>query len=288
MLLRYIIQIHVSNWAPGEPNEKDELHEDCVEMYSNGLWNDEQCLGMANPICERALGATGPPPTTLNYEPPCPEGWYKYDEQCILVVTNRDVFNSARDYCRYLNSDLVVVKTQGLNDFIANLISGFDDDGFWLGLTDKKEMYEFVWVDGTALGPNDYDNWMPNEPNESDGLHEDCVEMLANTGKWNDEQCVAPQKYICARPTGTSNLTSGAPVSVQLHLDTLTTMTPDRQETSATPRHTDYTDTRPQETSATPRHTDYTDTRPQETSATPRHTDYSDTRPTRDFSYMYT
>ncbi|XP_030828520.1 C-type mannose receptor 2-like [Strongylocentrotus purpuratus] len=189
------------NWAPGEPNEKDELHEDCVEMYSNGLWNDEQCLGMANPICERALGATGPPPTTLNYEPPCPEGWYKYDEQCILVVTNRDVFNSARDYCRYLNSDLVVVKTQGLNDFIANLISGFDDDGFWLGLTDKKEMYEFVWVDGTALGPNDYDNWMPNEPNESDGLHEDCVEMLANTGKWNDEQCVAPQKYICARPT---------------------------------------------------------------------------------------
>ncbi|XP_030828651.1 macrophage mannose receptor 1 [Strongylocentrotus purpuratus] len=189
------------NWAPNEPNEKDELHEDCVEIYSNGLWNDEQCLGMANPICERALGATGPPPTTLNYEPPCPEGWYKYDEQCILVVTNRDVFNSARDYCQYLNSDLVVVKTQGLNDFIANLISGFGDDGFWLGLTDKREMYEFVWVDGTELGPNDYDNWMPNEPNESDGLHEDCVEMLANTGKWNDEQCIAPQKYICARPT---------------------------------------------------------------------------------------
>lgn len=51
----------------------------------------------------------------LNYEPPCPEGWYKYDEQCILVRTKRDVFNSARDYCRYLNSDLVVVKTQGLN-----------------------------------------------------------------------------------------------------------------------------------------------------------------------------
>ncbi|XP_041458281.1 macrophage mannose receptor 1-like isoform X1 [Lytechinus variegatus] len=199
------------NWAPGEPNENDGLHEDCVEMYSSGYWNDEQCLGLAYPICERAVGLTGPPPTTPNYEPPCPLGWYKYEEeQCLLLVTERrDTFNSAREYCRTERADLVMIKTEALNNFIVNLISRYDDDEFWIGLTDRREMYEFLWIDETPLQEGDYTNWAPGEPNESDGLHEDCVEIYAHTGKWNDEQCVAYQNYICSRPTVFKSTTPG-------------------------------------------------------------------------------
>ena len=29
------------NWAAGEPNNWEGNNEDCVEMFSNGYWNDE-------------------------------------------------------------------------------------------------------------------------------------------------------------------------------------------------------------------------------------------------------
>lgn len=36
------------NWAPGEPNEAfhpgDVAEENCVEMYDDGRWNDNNCL----------------------------------------------------------------------------------------------------------------------------------------------------------------------------------------------------------------------------------------------------
>ncbi|XP_056656024.1 pulmonary surfactant-associated protein D-like isoform X2 [Monodelphis domestica] len=40
-----------SNWAPGEPNnDKDE--EDCVEIFTNGKWNDKRCGESCLIICQ--------------------------------------------------------------------------------------------------------------------------------------------------------------------------------------------------------------------------------------------
>ncbi|EPQ11171.1 Pulmonary surfactant-associated protein D [Myotis brandtii] len=40
-----------SNWNPGEPNNKDG-NEHCVEMYTNGQWNDLPCEEIRPVICE--------------------------------------------------------------------------------------------------------------------------------------------------------------------------------------------------------------------------------------------
>ncbi|XP_015420781.1 PREDICTED: pulmonary surfactant-associated protein D-like [Myotis davidii] len=40
-----------SNWAPGEPND-DSGREDCVEIISNGKWNDVPCGAKRLVICE--------------------------------------------------------------------------------------------------------------------------------------------------------------------------------------------------------------------------------------------
>ncbi|XP_036293955.1 pulmonary surfactant-associated protein D-like isoform X2 [Pipistrellus kuhlii] len=40
-----------SNWNPGEPNNKG-VNEDCVEVYSNGKWNDISCEQPRLVICE--------------------------------------------------------------------------------------------------------------------------------------------------------------------------------------------------------------------------------------------
>ncbi|KAG5194739.1 hypothetical protein JEQ12_013015 [Ovis aries] len=43
-----------SNWAPGEPNNraKDKGPENCLEIYSNGNWNDIECTEERLVICE--------------------------------------------------------------------------------------------------------------------------------------------------------------------------------------------------------------------------------------------
>ncbi|XP_072484099.1 uncharacterized protein [Notamacropus eugenii] len=40
-----------SNWAPGEPNN-DQDKEDCVEIYTNGKWNDKNCGESRLVICQ--------------------------------------------------------------------------------------------------------------------------------------------------------------------------------------------------------------------------------------------
>ncbi|XP_066205179.1 pulmonary surfactant-associated protein D [Saccopteryx leptura] len=40
-----------SNWAPGEPNN-DRGDEDCVEIFTNGKWNDKSCAESRLVICE--------------------------------------------------------------------------------------------------------------------------------------------------------------------------------------------------------------------------------------------
>ncbi|XP_063819488.1 pulmonary surfactant-associated protein D-like [Pseudophryne corroboree] len=43
--------ITYSNWSPGEPNN-DKGVESCVEMYTNGKWNDKNCKEKRLTICE--------------------------------------------------------------------------------------------------------------------------------------------------------------------------------------------------------------------------------------------
>lgn len=40
-----------SNWGPGEPND-DGKAEDCIEIYTNGKWNDKKCGEQRLVICE--------------------------------------------------------------------------------------------------------------------------------------------------------------------------------------------------------------------------------------------
>jgi hypothetical protein len=39
-------------------------------------------------------------------------------------------------------------------------------------------------------------NWNDGEPNNSGG-NEDCVEMMASSGLWNDQRCYVSRSYLC-------------------------------------------------------------------------------------------
>lgn len=44
-------RVQYSNWAASEPNNQTE-QEDCVEMYTDGRWNDKRCSENRLIICE--------------------------------------------------------------------------------------------------------------------------------------------------------------------------------------------------------------------------------------------
>lgn len=109
----------------------------------------------------------------------------------LLVITDKKTWENAESYAQSLGGHLVMIKSQGLQNYIVNTIlansqvSGLD--AFWIGCHDKTTEGKWQWVDGSLLS-NTFSYWNSGEPNNS-GSNEDYGEMYINNsskGKWND------------------------------------------------------------------------------------------------------
>ncbi|XP_077998128.1 salivary C-type lectin 2-like [Glandiceps talaboti] len=79
--------------------------------------------------------------------------------------------------------------------------------GFWIGLDDRDEEGDFVWLGDTVRDglcePGDYSNWASGEPNnnikKNDPGGQDCVQLwFRRGGLWDDEYCnVRPKGGVC-------------------------------------------------------------------------------------------
>ena len=69
----------------------------------------------------------------------------------------------------------------------------------FLGLNDRAKEYYFQWSSGIPLG--EYKHWTTGEPNDNSGT-ENCVEMRADDGLWNDISCSQRNPFICDHPLG--------------------------------------------------------------------------------------
>lgn len=63
----------------------------------------------------------------------------------------------------------------------------------WIGLSDLRVEGTFLWPDGTS--PR-YTTWNAGEPNDAGG-NEDCTQLDAASGYWNDLDCTVSLPYIC-------------------------------------------------------------------------------------------
>ncbi|XP_072020401.1 macrophage mannose receptor 1-like [Amphiura filiformis] len=131
----------------------------------------------------------------------CGGQWQRFGDTCYLVRSDRQFWGEARKRCQAMSADLPLVKTSQVKDFLIGLLSNTRGD-VWIGLSDDASEGNFMWVDNTPLtSPTFWRDGQPNNGATDPGTQdENCVEMVpTSSGKWNDENCIAPQYYVCAR-----------------------------------------------------------------------------------------
>ncbi|XP_077993987.1 macrophage mannose receptor 1-like [Glandiceps talaboti] len=129
----------------------------------------------------------------------CPVGWHlSSGSRCYLVKEFTSSINwyDAKAACEDIDSTLLVIDSQSVNDFVAAELQS--SILYWIGLHDIIYEDSFIWVDGISLEDYGYSNWRPGQPDNWGTNGEDCV-YFATSGQWADVPCSSGQVfgYVC-------------------------------------------------------------------------------------------
>uniref|UniRef100_A0A8C7XNW2 C-type lectin domain-containing protein n=1 Tax=Oryzias sinensis TaxID=183150 RepID=A0A8C7XNW2_9TELE len=128
----------------------------------------------------------------------CDPGYLLYGNYC-YHLESEDVksWQDAEDHCSRQQGHLASIHSQEECHSACFVSAAHMVGQAWVGLNDIKSENQFVYTDGT---PVTFTYWAPGEPNNHNGFSEDCVEMLYETGRWNDKSCSELNNYICKKP----------------------------------------------------------------------------------------
>ncbi|CAH2321370.1 Hypothetical predicted protein [Pelobates cultripes] len=110
-----------------------------------------------------------------------------------IYVSNRKEgdFATAKASCEQLQGTLPSPQNSNENSAIFQIAKSFNKRVF-LGITDIKVENNFVYLNGNKIG---YKNWFSKQPDG--GKNENCAEMIAESGLWNDRACNAKNIIVC-------------------------------------------------------------------------------------------
>ncbi|KAL7392888.1 hypothetical protein ABVT39_003320 [Epinephelus coioides] len=128
---------------------------------------------------------------------PCLDGWVLFQSNCYLFSTSDyssywKNWQGSQDQCRQTNADLVVIESQGEQEFINNHTKYYHDDnhGYWIGL---HKMDTWMWVDGTNFTVM---YWKTQQA----GKWASCALTLPQTdplANWVKMSCNMYNRFIC-------------------------------------------------------------------------------------------
>ncbi|RDD37619.1 Adhesion G protein-coupled receptor L3 [Trichoplax sp. H2] len=227
--------LNYSVWAKNQPSLGGK---DCVSLLklnrTDASWYTRDCNRSFSFICQRyASGLT----TDIIIDSSiyrrahskCPTFWNNNGSSCIRTTYLPMSFYEARELCGYHSSDLLILSSKKLQDFVENLIlletqnmsESIDLDGasFWLGL--YKTNQTFRWLQDssilhpvTKLGINSSNN------------HHQCAAMkyvsFQKSWVWYPVDCIGHKAYPICRKILTSK---GASTTIQPAVATTTKST---------------------------------------------------------------
>ncbi|KAA8584470.1 hypothetical protein FQN60_008255 [Etheostoma spectabile] len=122
--------------------------------------------------------------------------WYEFGDFCYKPFEDKKTWHSAQHTCRAMGAQLVSILSMKEQSWLESYMYMANSD-VWTGLNDLVVTGMFTWSDDHMVT---FTYWAPGEPNNHDGFSEDCVEMLHQTGRWNDVSCTELNTYICKMP----------------------------------------------------------------------------------------
>ncbi|MEO0779205.1 MAG: lectin-like protein, partial [Bacteroidota bacterium] len=177
-----------TNWNGGEPNNQG--NEDYGEMYTSGLWNDQEAHLQRRYVIEIPCAAPLPLCSDLPNDFPGFSLIGEFNNSRYFYASTSISWGTAQDRAEAIGGHLVVINSAEENQYIQNNVN----TRIWIGLSDEAQEGNFRWVNGD---PVDYTNWNPGEPNNSN--NEDFGELLTN-GRWNDLNHSGRRPYIVEIP----------------------------------------------------------------------------------------
>nr|XP_020506487.1 macrophage mannose receptor 1-like [Labrus bergylta] len=122
--------------------------------------------------------------------------WYEFGEFCYKPFEDKKTWSDAQSTCRGMGAELVSIRSMTEQSWLESYLYLATSD-VWTGLNDLVVPGMFTWSDEHMVT---FTYWAPGEPNNHDGFSEDCVEMLYQSGRWNDVSCSELNTYICKMP----------------------------------------------------------------------------------------
>lgn len=111
-----------------------------------------------------------------------------------LVYEDRCSWKTARERCKQLGGQLVVIHDKATQEFITTLANG---RSVWLGATDEVKEGHWVWVDGTEM---DFRHFHKGEPNNANNKEHMAVMTKGGGGRWSDVRELNETNYVCEWP----------------------------------------------------------------------------------------
>ena len=209
------------NWANNQPNNSG--NQDCVEVFTSGSWNDEDCDDQQPFACESpcddgvactidtfdsasgecvstpsdALCDDGDPCTvnacdavagcTVSVEP------VSMGASSYLFCTDDRDFSDAEATCAAVGMSLVTIDDSAENDFVSLTAAGLEGGPWSIGYTDQGSEGDFYWFSGSM---STFTAWCSGEPNNLG--NEDCTLInWCSGGGWNDISCGSDYPFVC-------------------------------------------------------------------------------------------
>nr|XP_020447208.1 macrophage mannose receptor 1-like [Monopterus albus] len=188
--------VSFTSWEFGKPAVSTDIR-DCVLIRGEkGNWVDRVCEEKHGFICMKmsTSQSTGDEVAAVA-EPGCKTGWRRHGSYCYFIGTETKTFDEAKDDCKSSGSYLADVSTGVDNAFLVSLVGMRSEKYFWLGLSNQKDIAEFVWTSTKSLHCWHFKIFLLT----TQGHRQGCVAMKTGVfaGLWDVLPCTNKEKYIC-------------------------------------------------------------------------------------------
>uniref|UniRef100_A0A4W6EYQ1 Mannose receptor, C type 1b n=1 Tax=Lates calcarifer TaxID=8187 RepID=A0A4W6EYQ1_LATCA len=183
--------VSFTSWDFGKPAVGTDL-KDCVLMSGqNGNWADRACEERHGFICMK-MSASTPTGDEVEQDVGCKTGWRRHGSYCYFLGMEAKTFDDAKEDCKSSNSYLADVSSGVDNAFLVSLVGMRPEKNFWIGLSNQRNIDQFVWTNTDMVR---FTHWNAEMPGHRQG----CVAMKTGifAGLWDVLPCTNTEKYIC-------------------------------------------------------------------------------------------